>query len=112
MNKGQNKNISKHKRKNRIDLTQDQINLIELAFLKQVPPEDAAFIEKVKKGYKKDDEKIETTFNKLTSYFINKYGNDFGILLLSAITGGEKEYKRTKKSIEELNTIETTRYKN
>ena len=46
----------------KIELTQDQKNLIELAFVKQVPPEDAEFIEKVQK------EGIEPPRNFLESY--------------------------------------------
>lgn len=82
----------------RVKLTQDQKNLIELAFAKQVKPEDARFIEKVQ---------IETKnggnpFARLSEYFIAKYGMDFGMIYLSAITGGEEKYKETVKSIEEL----------
>ena len=86
----------------KIQLTQDQKNLIELAFDKQVPPEDARFIEKVQ---------IETKnggnpFTKLSEYFTAKYGMDFGMIFLSAIMGGKEKYKETVESIERLKALD------
>ncbi len=86
----------------KIELTQDQKNLIELAFEKQVPPEDARFIEKVQ---------IETKnggnpFTKLSEYFTAKYGMDFGMIFLSAIMGGKEKYKETVDSIERLKALD------
>lgn len=82
----------------RVQLTQDQKNLIELAFAKQVKPEDARFIEKVQIGTKNDG----NPFAKLSEYFVTKYGMDFGMIYLSAITGGKEKYKETVESIEKL----------
>lgn len=82
----------------KIKLTQDQKNLIKLAFDKQVPPEDARFIEKVKTESKKG----ENPFVKLSEYFTSKYGQDFGVIYLSAIMGGREKYKETVESIERL----------
>lgn len=86
----------------KVKLTQDQKNLIELAFNKQVPPEDARFIEKVQ---------IETKnggnpFAKLSEHFTAKYGVDFGMIFLSAIMGGKEKYKETVKSIERLKALD------
>jgi hypothetical protein len=77
----------------KIELTQDQKNLIELAFVKQVPPEDAEFIEKVQKEGKEP-------FIRLSEYFGNKYGFDFGTIFLAAIMGGEEKYQETVQVIE------------
>lgn len=82
----------------RIKLTQDQKNLIELALAKQVPPPDARFIEKVQN----ETQNGGNPFARLSEYFIAKYGPDFGMIYLSAIMGGEEKYKETIKSIEEL----------
>ena len=86
----------------KIQLTQDQKNLIELAYDKQVPPEDARFIEKVQ---------IETKnggnpFTKLSEYFTAKYGIDFGMIFLSAIMGGKEKYKETVDSSERLKALD------
>ncbi len=85
----------------RIKLTQDQKNLIELAFEKQIPPEDARFIEKGKIESKKG----ETSFVKLSHYFMAKYGVEFGLIYLSAIMGGEKKYKEIVNLIERSNAL-------
>ncbi|MCL4354156.1 hypothetical protein M1349_01655 [Patescibacteria group bacterium] len=84
----------------RIQLTQDQKNLIELAFAKQVPPEDAKFMEKVQK------EKVEEPYDKLSEYFTNKYGVDFGMIFLSAIMGGKEKYQETVGLIEKVRAEE------
>ena len=73
----------------RINLTQDQKNLIELAFIKQVPPEDAEFMENVQKEAKTDSD----PYTQLNVYFTNKYGFDFGTIYLAAITGGKEKYE-------------------
>jgi len=86
----------------KVKLTQDQKNLVEMAFAKQIPPEDAEFIKKVK-----NESKIEgNPFVKLSEYFTTKYGVDFGMIYLSAIIGGRKKYKETIKSIERLRALE------
>lgn len=87
----------------RISLTQDQKNLIELAFVKQIPPKDAEFIKKVQKETKSEIQPKGESFAKLSKYFIKKYDIDFGMLLLAAVMGGKAQYSKTKKSIEELN---------
>ena len=93
-----NKTKVKKLPEDKIQLTQDQKNLIELAFDKQVPPEDAQFIEKVKNESKNG----ENTCVKLSEYFTAKYGMDFGMMYLSAIMGGKEKYKETVKSIVKL----------
>lgn len=84
----------------KIQLTQDQKNLIELAFVKQVPPEDAKFMENVQK------ENGEDLYSKLSEYFTNKYGADFGTIYLSAIMGGKEKYEEAVKLIEEAKAEE------
>ena len=86
----------------KIKLTQEQKNLIELAFVKQVPPADAEFIEKVQKEAKSG----EDPFTRLSEYFTKKYGLDFGMIYLSAITGGKEKHKETVKSVERLRALE------
>lgn len=83
----------------KIKLTQDQKNLIELAFEKQVPPEDAKYLEKVQSEAKQG----EDSFVKLSQYFTDKYGHDFGMIYLSAIMGGKEKFEETVESIERLN---------
>lgn len=80
----------------RFKFTQEQKNLIELAFIKQVPPEDAEFMEKVQKEAKSEVD----PFTRLSEYFTNKYGLDFGTIYLSAIMGGRKKYQETLRLIE------------
>lgn len=72
----------------KVKLTQDQKNLIELAFIKQVPPVDAEFMEKVQKEAKNEKD----PFTRLSEYFKEKYGLDFGMIYLAAIMGGRKKY--------------------
>ena len=81
----------------KIKLTQDQKNLIELAFVKQVPPEDAEFMEKVQKEAKSETD----PFTRLSDYFVNKYSVDFGTIFLSAIMGGREKYNEMVQLIEE-----------
>jgi hypothetical protein len=104
----------------RINLTQDQKNLIELAFRKEVPVEDAKVMEMIHKGVYvagppsvqipiNEKENVKFTdhpYNRLMSYFIEKYGLDFGMLYLAAITGGEKQYKDAKKTLERMKAVE------
>ena len=97
-----NKTKVKKLPEDKIQLNQDQKNLIELAFDKQIPPEDAAFIEKVQFESKSQG----NSFIKLTVYFTAKYGMDFGMMYLSAIMGGKEKYKETVASIEELKASE------
>ena len=80
----------------KIEFTQDQKNLIELAFIKQVPPEDAELIEKVQK----DAQGKIDPFTRLNEYFTNKYGLDFGAIFLAAIMGGEEKYQETVQMME------------
>lgn len=80
----------------KVRLTQEQENLIILAFEKQVPPEDAEFLEKIQKG---KNATIDV-FNEVTSYFVSKYGIDFGALYLAAISGGEERYNEAVNSLE------------
>ncbi|MDP2649848.1 MAG: hypothetical protein Q8P10_03305 [bacterium] len=80
----------------KIKLTQEQKNLIELAFAKQVPPEDAEFIEKVQTEAKNE----ENSFVRLSAYFTKKYGLDFGMIYLSAIMDGKEKYQETVLLIE------------
>jgi len=80
----------------KIKLTQDQKNLIELAFIKQVPPVDAEFMEKVQKEPKNEKD----PFTRLSEYFKEKYGLDFGMIYLAAIMGGKKKYNETVQLIE------------
>ena len=86
----------------KIQLTQDQKNLIELAFGKQVPPEDVKFIEKVHIESKNGG----NPFAKLSEYFTAKYGMDFGMIFLSAIMGGKEKYNKTVESIERLKALD------
>ena len=80
----------------KVHLTQDQENLIELALEKQLPVEDAEFLERLHEN-STDSSK---SFVEMNKYFILKYGKDFGPILLSAITNGESGYKQTIKAIE------------
>ncbi len=84
----------------RVKLTQDQINLIQLAFKKQIPPEDADFMERVQKDSIKKMKSQEQVFVQLSEHFVEKYGIEFGMLLLTAIIGGKVQYEVAKKSIE------------
>ena len=83
----------------RVKLTNDQQNLIELALAKQVPPEDADFLEKAQKDSKNDTD----SFIIIHNYFVNKYGEEFGRIYLAATTYGEKGYSDTILSIETEN---------
>ncbi len=82
-------------------LNQDEKNLIELAFVNEIPPVDADFIRKVKKeGLNSQD-----SYAKLSQYYTNKYGLEFGMVYLSAITGGEAKYKETVETIERMRDL-------
>lgn len=75
----------------KLQLTQEQQNLIELAFEKQVSPEDTEFIEKVQKEtIKNASQNTLDPFAELSGYSTTKYGKDFGMIYLAAITGGEE----------------------
>ncbi len=87
----------------KVQLTQEQKNLIELAFEKQLPSEDAEFIEKVQKeAVKNASQNTLDPFAELSGYYTTKYGRDFGMIYLAAITGGEQKYKEAVASIEKL----------
>ncbi len=79
----------------KVKITQDQKNLIELAIDKQVPPEDAEFIEKVKIEAKNGVD----PFARLSQYFTDKYEPDFGMIYLSAIMGGKEKYEEERKNL-------------
>ncbi len=82
-------------------LNQDEKNLIELAFVNEIPPVDANLIRKVKKeGMDSQD-----TYAKLTQYYTDKYGLEFGMVYLSAITGGEAKYKETIETVERMRAV-------
>ncbi|HSW98172.1 MAG TPA: hypothetical protein VLF89_10180 [Candidatus Saccharimonadales bacterium] len=83
----------------RVKLTKDQKNLITLALEKQLPQEDAEFLETVQK----DKNKIDDPYMKIDNYFVKKYGSVFGKILFSAITGGENACMETINVIEESN---------
>jgi hypothetical protein len=86
----------------KVKLTQDQKNLIELAFVKQIPPEDGKFIKKVQNEAQTEGK----SFVKLGEYFTAKYGVYFGMIYLSAIMGGREKYEATIKSVERLRALE------
>lgn len=81
----------------RVQLTTDQKNLIALALEKQLPFEDAEFLEKVQKKAGVD------AYEKIHKYFDKKYGEQFGEIFLAAITSGEEGCKAA------INKIETAR---
>ncbi len=87
--------------KDKIRLTQNQKNLIELAFIKQLPPEDAEYIEKVQKEMKNSKGNLDP-FVKLSGYYTGKYGSEFGMIYLSAVMGGKGKYNETVTSIEKM----------
>lgn len=80
----------------KIELTQEQKNLIELAFINQLPPEDVKFIERVQEKTKSGG----SPFALLNEYYTAKYGAIFGILYLAAVTGGEAKYKEAVEAVE------------
>lgn len=83
----------------RVKLTNDQKNLIALALEKQLPIEDAEFLENIqKKGVNPTD-----SFVKIEKYFVTKYGLEFGKIYLAAITDGEDSCKAA------INELETAR---
>lgn len=85
----------------KVRLTNDQKNLIELALVKQIPPEDAKYIQRVKNTGGSHD-----SYPKLHAYYVKKYGADFGAIYLSALVWGENKYKETIKFIEKLRALE------
>ena len=89
----------------RVVLNQDQQNLITLALEKQLPIEDAQFLEGVQ------TEAIPTShpYGKVESYFTTKYGKEFGKLYLATITGGEKGYKEFIVSLERARAVKRTK---
>ncbi|MBI3486212.1 hypothetical protein HY025_04735 [Candidatus Daviesbacteria bacterium] len=82
-------------------LSQDEKNLIELAFVNEIPPIDAKFIKEVKK----ESLSGQDSYAKLSQYYTNKYGIEFGMVYLSAITGGEEKYKETIETIERMRAL-------
>lgn len=92
----------------RVQLTNEQKNLIALALEQQIPPEDAEYIEELQKQNKEknNDEIKNDPFTELSLYYVEKYGTDFGMIYLSAITGGEASYKETIISIEQIRASE------
>src|SRR5258708_3155510 len=92
----------------RIHLTNDQKNLITLALEKQLPPEDAKFLESEQKRSPKSTD----SYTKINDYYVAKYGQDFGKVYLAAITGGEKECKEGIDTIERAKDKERLRKEN
>lgn len=90
----------------KIELNQDQKNLIELAVEQQIPPEDAEFLEKIKSNSQNTTDTPNELFGKLSNYFANKYGVEFGMIYLAAIMGGEEKYKEAVHSVENLRANE------
>ncbi len=90
----------------KVQLTNDQKNLIELAFAKQVPPEDAKVMENIQKN--RDSNDNLDAFSQISNYYIEKYGSQFGIIYLSAIMGGEEKYQESVNSIEKMNALQRT----
>lgn len=80
-----------------VKLTTDQKNLIALALEKQLPLEDAEFLEHVQK---KSD---ANAYAKIHNYFGKKYGEQFGEIFLATITRGEEGCKAA------VNKLETAR---
>ncbi len=80
----------------KIQLNQDQENLITLAFAKQIPVDDAEFIEKIQK----QDRPSTGAYIEIEEYFTKKYGEEFGRIFLATITGGEASYKNTIEKLE------------
>jgi hypothetical protein len=91
----------------RIKLTKDQRNLITLALNKQLPPEDAEFLESIQQS----KHKIVDPYKKINHFYIKKYGSIFGRIYLSAITGGEEACTDTIYAIEKSNALERVRKK-
>lgn len=85
----------------RIKLTNDQKNLIVLAVEKQLPTEDAEFLETIQK----DAQKIRDPYAKVKKYFTKKYGEVFGIIYLAAVNGGEESFQKTIHNIEESRAL-------
>lgn len=86
----------------KVQLTQDQKNLIEMALEKQLPVEDAEFLERVQKSSKNPTQ----PYIEIHKFFALKYGVDFGTIYLSSITNGEAGYKQTIRAIEEDRAME------
>lgn len=84
----------------RVQLIADQKNLIALALEKQLPFEDAEFLEKVQKKDGRD------SYAKINEYFARKYGSEFGEIYFAAITGGEEGCKEAIKAIERSRALE------
>ena len=51
-------------------------------------------------------EKGEDSYSKLSEYFTNKYGVDFGTIYLSAIIGGKEKYEEAVELIEKTRAEE------
>lgn len=81
----------------RVQLTRDQKNLIALALEKQLPFEDAEFLGKVQNSTKAD------SYTKIHTYFVKKYGKEFGEILLATITSSEEGCKTAINEIETKN---------
>lgn len=86
----------------KVELTNDEKNLVELAFAKQLPPEDAEFLEKVHK----DTKTITDPYSEINRYLSTKYGVEFGRIYLAAITGGEEEYKEAVTEVEKRRALD------
>lgn len=91
-----------------------------MAFKQMVPPkvyQDTKDIQNGKKAVSvpktkliiEDDKKdivitlTDNNMNQLTTYFMDEYGSEFGLLYFTALWGGKKLYKSTKKMFERMN---------
>ncbi len=89
----------------RVKLTNDQKNLIALALEKQLPFEDAEFLENIQKKAENPTE----SYGKIEEYFVAKYDPEFGKIYLAAITDGEESCKEVITALEESRALERVR---
>lgn len=85
----------------RIKLTKDQRNLITLALEKQLPPEDAKFLESIQHS----KQEIANPYEKINNFYTKKYGSVFGRIYLAAITNGERACTEAINDIEKSNAL-------
>ncbi|MDQ3099478.1 MAG: hypothetical protein M3Q44_07070 [bacterium] len=96
----------------RVQLDQNQINLVQMAFLKQIPPEDSKFLENVKSDAKESNDSPNKLFDRISAYFAKKYGVEFGVIFIAAIMGGEEKYLEAIDSVEKLRAFERVEKQN
>lgn len=90
----------------RVKLTTDQKNLLALALEKQLPFEDAEFLEEVQKKAGVD------SYTKINTFLAKKYGSEFGEIYLATITGGEEGCKEAIDNIEKSRASEREKASN